>query len=261
MRDWFLLGWLGRVGGGICFVFLTGVGVAEEVLFRAYLPSRETGELLVVEALEEGEGLELRMEERVELGFAGSTIVGHPEEAVLYVTGREGKGKAVLGAEVRLGEELELAVREVHCSYAFLKVDEGRRFLLGANYREGKVDVYALGEDGSWGERVFGLDEGRKTAHCVMTTRDNRFVYVPYVKGENALYQYAFDGERGRLRALEPKDAGPPEGTGPRHLVVHPRLPFLYASNEQGLGVSVYRIGEEGQLELEEVVEAVEEGR
>ena len=44
------------------------------------------------------------------------------------------------------------------------------------------------------------------------------------------------------------KDAGPPADSGPRHLVYHPRLPLLYFSEEQSLGVSIYRRGEDGRL-------------
>ena len=107
-------------------------------------------------------------------------------------------------------------------SYAYLSLDRTSRFLLGADYGEGFVDVYALNESGTPGKRVTALNEGRSTAHCILTTPDNRFVYVPYVKENNAIYQYRFDAESGQLTALEPKNANPPEGTGPRHMSYHP---------------------------------------
>jgi len=82
----------------------------------------------------------------------------------------------------------------------------------------------------------------KSEAHCILTTPDNKFVYVPYVKGNNAIYQYRFDAESGQMTALEPKNANPPEGTGPRHMSYHPTKPVVYFSNEQHLGVSAYDI-------------------
>lgn len=59
-------------------------------------------------------------------------------------------------------------------------------------------------------------------------TPDNRFVYVPHVKGNNALFQYAFDAATGSIAPLDPVDIGPPEGSGPRHVAYHPDLPLAY---------------------------------
>jgi len=77
---------------------------------------------------------------------------------------------------------------------------------------------------------------------------DNRFVNIPGVKNNNALYQPAFDETTGRLNSLEPVDAQPPVMFGPRQVVYHPSMPIAYLSNEQQLGVSVYQIGDDGQL-------------
>ena len=60
------------------------------------------------------------------------------------------------------------------------------------------------------------------------------------------------------MEALNPKDAKPPEGTGPRHVAMHPTLPIVYFSNEQHVGVSAYHIGEDGQLKNFQVCDAVD---
>jgi 6-phosphogluconolactonase len=49
----------------------------------------------------------------------------------------------------------------------------------------------------------------------------------------------------------------PPADSGPRHLVYHPRLPLVYFSEEQGLGVSVCRRGDDGRLTLAQRSRAV----
>jgi 6-phosphogluconolactonase (cycloisomerase 2 family) len=102
--------------------------------------------------------------------------------------------------------------------------------------------------DGVVGERVSHHKVAEKYAHSVLTTPDNRFLYVPCVKEFNAIYQYAFDGQTGEVSPLEPFDAKPPHMSGPRHIAYHPDLPFVYFSNEQQLGVSAYRVEANGQL-------------
>ena len=142
-----------------------------------------------------------------------------------------------------------------------MSLDRRQRFLLGVDYFGGHVDVFSLGADGIPKKRVAALDEGRKNAHCVWPSPDNRFVYIPYVKDTNGLYQYQFNQESGELTALTPKNANPPAGTGPRHMTYHPTLPFVYFSNEQHLGVSVYRFKREGQLQIVQVCDAVSDGQ
>jgi hypothetical protein len=57
-------------------------------------------------------------------------------------------------------------------------------------------------------------------------------------------------GFPGGTIAAHATDVGPPAGSGPRHLVYHPRLPLVYFSEEQGLGVSIYRRAHDGRLSL-----------
>ncbi|MEM9481224.1 MAG: beta-propeller fold lactonase family protein [Verrucomicrobiota bacterium] len=230
--------------------------------FRVFAPSRSSNSVLVVDAKPDGEKMTLTLAEPISLEFPGTTIVSHPTEPFLYVaTNRAEDGKAP-AAVIELAPGTAPTVVKVHPmavsnGYAYLSIDQEARFLLGANYGGGQVDVYALDEN-MIGERVTALDEGRKNAHCVLPSPDNRFVYIPYVKDTNALYQYSFDGESGALTPLDPKNAMPPEGTGPRHMAYHSELPFAYFSNEQGLGVSTYKIdNDSGQLTNVQVVESV----
>ncbi|MEM0897753.1 MAG: beta-propeller fold lactonase family protein [Verrucomicrobiota bacterium] len=245
----------------LAFLFLSALASAAEP-FRVFAPSRSSNSVLVVDAKPDGEKLTLALAAPVALDFPATTIVSHPTDPFLYVaTNRAEDGKAP-AAVIQLAPGPAPKVVKVHSTtvsngYAYLSVDQSGKFLLGANYGGGQVDVYAL-EDRMIGERVTALDEGRKNAHCVLPSPDNRFVYIPYVKDTNALYQYRFDADTGGLTPLEPKDALPPDGTGPRHMAYHGELPFTYFSNEQGLGVSTYRMDPEtGELTNVQVVESV----
>ena len=130
----------------------------------------------------------------------------------------------------------------------YTSVDRSGRFFMTVHYGTGQVATYHLDSKGAVGELADSLRTPKREAHCILTTPDNRFTYIPCVKLNNALYQYAFDESTGRLTPLEPYNAKPPAMYGPRHVAYHPSLPVLYFSNEQQLGASVYSIGKDGAL-------------
>lgn len=63
-----------------------------------------------------------------------------------------------------------------------MSVDKTGTFVLGANYHDGQLDVYRLKLDGLLDEYIQTVDEGRRNAHCIFPSPNNRFLYVPYVK-------------------------------------------------------------------------------
>eukprot|EP00913_Durusdinium_trenchii_P028498 g26726.t1 len=232
--------------------------------FSIYAPSRTTGKLLIVKATPGKHGLSLKLSQKVELGFPVATVVAHPEKPLLYVAearGEEGKAHGAVVTLDRAGDYVRHAAVTLKHGCSYLSLDRGNRFLLGANYFGGFVDVYALDKAGRPAKQVAALNEGRRNAHCVLTTSDNRFIYIPYVKETNAIYQYRFDPESGTLTELAQKNAKPPAGTGPRHIAYHPKKPIIYFSNEQHLGVSAYDIKKSGELKLRQVCDAVGKNR
>jgi 6-phosphogluconolactonase len=94
----------------------------------------------------------------------------------------------------------------------------------------------------------------------VLLPQDGKNLYIPYVKNNLALLQYSYDGDSGKISPLEPKNANPPEGTGPRHMAYHPTLPMVYFSNEQGVGLSVYHRQANGQLKIKQDINILPQG-
>ncbi|MDF1826298.1 MAG: beta-propeller fold lactonase family protein [Verrucomicrobiales bacterium] len=223
--------------------------------FHIYAPSRKSSSLWVVKATPSGEKLDLKVREKLDLNFAGATIAAHPYKKTFYISSNKSAEEGGIPAAVVTdrGDQLTVTPFTTANGYSYLSLDRRNRFLLGSNYRKGSIDVYSLNNNGLPGDRVSTINEGLKAAHCVLPSPDNRFVYIPYVKDSNALYQYHFDPDTGSLSALEKLDAMPPEGTGPRHLVYHPTQPILYFSNEQHLGVSVYHKSDDGSLTIKQV--------
>ncbi len=245
----------GLLMGGTCS------SSADEPEFFILAPSRESQSLISVKATPRGDELELVEAAQFSLDFPATTITASGSAPVFYITSNqliEGQPAAAFvdfRGSTSLQTKVEITNFQVAHGYAYLSLDRENRFLLGANYSEGFIDVYELNESGYPTAMVSTLNEGRKNAHCVIPSPNNRFVYVPYVKDTNALYQYAFDGETGALTALDKLNAEPPANTGPRHLAYHPTLPLLYFSNEQGVGVSAYEMADDGQLSLKQVCE------
>ena len=251
---------------GLALGLFAQAALADDGPFRIYAPSRSTNSLIIVEAQPNDGGLSLKKSQKVDLKFPAGTIVAHPEKPLLYVAAPRPDLEAdkASGAVITLDGDGNYSKHDLvtfEHGYSYLSLDRSNRFLLGAYYFGGQVDVYSLDANGRPGKRVAALDEGRKNAHCVLPSPDNRFVYIPYVKETNGLFQYRFDAQSGSLTALEPKNAQPPEGTGPRHMAYHPTLPTAYFSNEQHLGVSVYERLESGQLKLRQVCNAVPDNK
>ena len=67
---------------------------------------------------------------------------------------------------------------------------------------------------------------------------------MPHIagRGPNAIFQFRFDENTGRLTPNSPLKVEPEEHLGPRHYCFHPTQNFLYFSNEQGSSVSGYRL-------------------
>jgi 6-phosphogluconolactonase (cycloisomerase 2 family) len=178
-------------------------------------------------------------------------IARHPTQSVFVVT-LVGKGaespRAVTLVRSNEGKLSITGVTDLHDSTGYTSFDRTGGYFLTSSYHDGHFDVYQVKPDGVVGDRVSHQQVAEKYAHSVLTTPDNKFLYVPCVKEFNAIYQYSFDEKTGGVEPLGPFDAKPPHMFGPRHIAYHPNLPYVYFSNEQQLGVSAYRIAKDGQL-------------
>jgi len=121
---------------------------------------------------------------------------------------------------------------------AFVGTDRTGRWLLSASYAAGKVVVHRIDDDGKIISPPVQTVTTAKTAHNIALSPDNRFVFVPHVE-PNAVYQFRFDGETGRLTEAG-KAPGGADKAGPRHLAFHPNGRFAFSSDETGLSITGY---------------------
>ncbi len=126
-----------------------------------------------------------------------------------------------------------------------ISVDRGGHYLLSAYYYQARVAVHGFDSDGTL---VAAPIEWRETgigAHYIQTDPQNRYAFVPHIAqgnhtGVNAIFQFQFEQDSGRLTPNTPDRVVPAELEGPRHFCFHPNLDVLYSSNEQGCSVTAY---------------------
>ena len=124
----------------------------------------------------------------------------------------------------------------------YIATDKTGNFLLSAYYGAGKVSVHTIGDDKTvQGEphQTFATDIH---AHCIQTDASNRFAFVPHTVPRNAIYQFDFDADTGKLTQNPIGNLNPGAPIGPRHFCFHPSKPILYFSNEQGSSVSAFTL-------------------
>ena len=106
--------------------------------------------------------------------------------------------------------------------------------------------------------------------------RSNRFGFVPHIadgsgglprlpegrqSGANAIFQFRFDEETGKLTPNDPPRVSPVEQIGPRHYCFHPTKNLVYVNNEQGSSVTGYMLDpDRGTLTAGRTVSTLPEG-
>ena len=219
-------------------------------LFELYIPQNAQGEVIQLSVTRVDGKLKVTEVARRSVGFKASGIVYHSKWDALYVTsaGRELTEFALL--QRNSGRELSLEQRQrLPLSSGYTSLDRSGKYFLTVSYANGDIGVFAAGQNGVNPAPVCSISVPNKEAHCILPSLDNRFVYIPCVKLNNAIFQFEFDSASGSLSRMKPFEYRPPALFGPRHLAYHPTKPLAYFSNEQQLGVSVYSIAENGQLQ------------
>jgi 6-phosphogluconolactonase len=218
-----LLGWAMSLRAD-AFLF---VSMAPEQKIQVYRLEPADGKLTPVDAIEVG-------------GTPGALAVD-PRKRFLFASLRSSSTLASFGIDATTGKLRPLGTAALPGgeNAAYVATDRTGRWLLSASYSAGKVVVHRLTDDGVIQTPAAQTVETAKTAHCAVTDRDNRFVFVPHVTA-NRIDQFRLDAESGTLTAAGTAPGGS-DGAGPRHLAFHPTLDVAFTSDEQGNSVTGYR--------------------
>lgn len=161
-----------------------------------------------------------------------------------------------LGAWRREGREWRpLATRSTGGKEpCYLALDERGDRLAVANYASGSLALFALGSGGlpneppaTFQDRGSGPVAGRQDGphvHCVRFASDGRALYAVDL-GADRVLRFALDGAS--LGPCQVAYRAPP-GSGPRHLLLHPRRPFALLLSELASTLTLLAV-RDGRLE------------
>lgn len=173
-------------------------------------------------------------------GAPGALAVD-PDRKYLFASLRPGKGLASFRIDPGTGQLTPIGKAPVTADAAFVGTDATGRYLLSAYYAAGEVRVHTIQKDGTLGEEPLQTVTTDKNAHSTILDPRNRFVFVPHT-GPNAIFQFHFNVNTGKLTPNTEAKVEPMPGTGPRHLRFHPTKPLAYTSDENGSSVSGYSL-------------------
>ena len=119
----------------------------------------------------------------------------------------------------------------------YFHIDHTGKYLLTAYYVAGKAAVHRINDDGSLTLHQWQVTD--RNAHAIEVDPSRRWALVPHT-GPNAIFQFAFSSESGKLTPASPPKVTTPVNTGPRHVAFHPNGKWVYADNEQGGSVTLF---------------------
>ncbi len=189
-------------------------------------------------------------------------LARHPNRRFLYV-GRRDDNQVSSYSVDGSGGISEIGEAPLRSDPCYMVTDRRGRFLLAAYYGGAGVSVHRIGSDGAVQEPAVQWVDTATGAHSIQTDASNSFAFVPHIadKGPNAIFQFLFDQETGRLSPNTPASLTPTTVDGPRHFCFHPSLDVLYTSNEQGCSVTAYELDRStGLLRAVQTVSTLPEG-
>ena len=227
----------------LCFLLVLGAGwsLVSELQARTFLYlSLAAEDGLAVYDVNDRTG-QLKYLRLHELGTDPGPISVSPDQRTIYVSLRTAGKLASFRVQPKDGslEHLSTVVAEPDPAYHW--PDRSRRFLISAYYQTGKVALHRLDERGAILAKGARWYPTARNAHGIAVDRGNQRVYVSHT-GANAIYQFNFDTDAGKLKPAATPVIRTGDQTGPRHISLHPSKPFAYADNEQGNSITFFRV-------------------
>lgn len=210
--------------------------------------------------LDEASGA-LEPQPNVELEDSPGAVAVRPDGTQMFVALRSAQKLVSYAVERNKGTLSKLAETSLEEGPPYLFLDRTGAFLLSSYYGSGQVAVHGVAADGALSAEPLQTIPTALHAHSIQTDRANRFAFVPHTNPANAIFQFRFDEQSGRLTPNDPPKIQPATPEGPRHFAFHPTGDFLYSVNENGSTVSAHHFDPEaGTLASFQVISTLPEG-
>lgn len=168
---------------------------------------------------------------------------------------------AAAGKLARLNEAITTPTTTCH-----IALDRTRRLAMTSSYHGGLFGVSEVLDDGRIGPALEVIRhegasvlpvQSQARVHSVIASRDNRYAVVSDL-GLDKVFVYRVDAANKRLTLQSETSVAP--GSGPRHFVFHPTLPYGYGINELNSTITVYAYdAENGRLTVVQTVSTLPE--
>ena len=186
--------------------------------FLVIAPDAGNKQLLSVSVQQTADGIQIKQQKSLHLPFAPTGVALQPDGRRVIVTSSAKGGSMAAAVAIDENDQLQIIrFSELAHPAGYTSVDRSGRYFMTAHYATGTIAVYKIEDTGRVGANVCTVTTPNKEAHCILTTLDNRFAYIPCVKTNNALYQFTFDEKTGQLSPMKNFDVSPPAMFGPRH--------------------------------------------
>lgn len=190
-----------------------------------------------------------------------------PDNQFLYSVAKDGNSGGVAAYTISESRELTLINTQLSegASPCHVSVNKENDLLLSANYHKGSADSYFLDKDtgeiqtvlSSMAHEGSGPDERQEKAHTHYAgfTPDGKYVAVIDL-GIDQLITYSLDN--GKM--IEKSILNITPGSGPRHLVFHPKNDHAFLMTEFSSEVLVLKYnGEDGSFEQLQAIKTIPE--
>ena len=170
-----------------------------------------------------------------------------------YLVDEQKDGAVTVLREDASGWERLARVRTHGADPCYVALDRDERWLAVANYASGSIALFGLGRDsgipvepplvcqhsgrGPHAERQEGPH-----AHCAIFSPDGAWLYHVDL-GTDQILAFRFDGDVG-LTGENRVAASLPPGSGPRHLVFHPRRALAFLVSELASCLTIFDLGQ-----------------
>jgi len=184
----------------------------------------------------------LTREEEIPVAGGPAPLAVDPQRRFLYVGRRGARILSSFRIEAQTGRLTHIGELALESDPCYMATDRSGRFVFSAYYEAGRAAVHPINADGVASGPPVEWRATARGAHCMQADPSNHFVFVPHIAGNgpNAIFQFRFDAQTGRLTPNTPAQVSPARPDGPRHFCFHPSKNMLYVSNEQGCSVTAY---------------------